>query len=84
MIDKELVITTNTGNNELLVHFRKVLEIEHAKLCNPEKNGSDFESLLRSYIYRDLPVFEKQSAVSDTNKLKRLMESHLKIKNESP
>lgn len=82
MSDKDLLINdSNSGNNELLVHFRKVLESEHGKLCNPEKNSSDFEGLLGSYVYRDLPVFEGQSVVGDVNELKRLMESHLKIKN---
>jgi hypothetical protein len=72
------------AGNELLVHFKKVLENEYTKLCNPEKRANEFESLLSSNIYKDLPIFEGHPSANDFNELKAQMKSHLKIKNENP
>jgi hypothetical protein len=72
------------AGDELLTHFKKVLESEYTKLCSPEKGGNDFESLLNAYIYRDLSAFEGQCAANDMNELKVQMKSQLKIKNENP
>ncbi len=72
------------AGDELLTHFKKVLESEYTKLCSPEKGGNEFESVLSAFIYRDLPVFEGKCAVNDLNELKGQMRSQLKIKNENP